>query len=137
MLFVNDDPIRAYDIAQGIINVIGRDTRMPDVRVGLATGSVVMRLGDVFGPPVNLAARLTAVARRNRVIIDAATARAAARATSSRPGRCRPARCAGFGDRRAGRRTPALSASGAPSPIPADQLGARPGRSHSPYGSYP
>ena len=74
VLFVNDDPIRAYDTAQGIINVIGRDSRMPDVRVGLATGSVVMRLGDVFGPPVNMASRLTAVARRNRIIIDAATA---------------------------------------------------------------
>ena len=74
VLFVNADPIRAFDIAEGIITVIGRDTRMPDVRVGLATGSVVMRLGDVFGPPVNMAARLTAVARRNRVIIDEATA---------------------------------------------------------------
>ena len=74
VLFVNDDPIRAYDTAEGIINVIGRDPRMPDVRVGLASGDVVMRLGDVFGPPVNLAARLTAVARRNRIIIDAATA---------------------------------------------------------------
>jgi len=75
VLFVNDDPIRAHDTAEGIIQVIGRDPRMPDVRVGLATGSVVMRLGDVFGPPVNLAARLTAVARRNRVIIDETTAR--------------------------------------------------------------
>lgn len=74
VLFVNDDPIRAYDTAEGIINVIGRDARMPDVRLGLATGLVVMRLGDVFGPPVNMAARLTAVARRNRIIIDAATA---------------------------------------------------------------
>ncbi len=74
VLFVNDDPIRAYDTAEGVINVIGRDSRMPDVRVGLASGSVVMRLGDVFGPPVNMAARLTAVARRNRIIIDAATA---------------------------------------------------------------
>jgi adenylate cyclase len=74
VLFVNDDPIRAYDTAEGIINVIGRDPRMPDVRVGLASGDVVMRLGDVFGPPVNMAARLTAVARRNRIIIDAATA---------------------------------------------------------------
>ncbi|MFC4784175.1 adenylate/guanylate cyclase domain-containing protein [Nocardioides sp. MAHUQ-72] len=74
VLFVNDDPIRAYDTAEGIINVIGRDSRMPDVRVGLASGSVVMRLGDVFGPPVNMAARLTAVARRNRIIIDAETA---------------------------------------------------------------
>jgi adenylate cyclase len=74
VLFVNEDPIRAYDTAEGIINVIGRDGRMPDVRLGLATGSVVTRLGDVFGPPVNMAARLTAVARRNRIIVDEATA---------------------------------------------------------------
>jgi adenylate cyclase len=74
VLFVNDDPIRAYDTAEGIINVIGRDPRMPDVRVGLATGSVVARLGDVYGPPVNMAARLTAVARKNRIIIDETTA---------------------------------------------------------------
>ena len=73
-LFVNNDPIRAFDTAEGIIAVVGRDSRMPDVRVGLASGSVVMRLGDVFGPPVNLASRLTAVARRNRVIVDQATA---------------------------------------------------------------
>ncbi|TIC84549.1 adenylate/guanylate cyclase domain-containing protein [Nocardioides sp. GY 10127] len=74
VLFVNDDPERAYDTAEGIINVIGRDPRMPDVRVGLATGLVVMRMGDVFGPPVNMAARLTNVARRNRIIVDATTA---------------------------------------------------------------
>jgi adenylate cyclase len=74
VLFVNEDPVRAYDTAEGIIAVVGRDPRMPDVRVGLASGSVAMRLGDVFGPAVNLAARLTAVARRNRVIVDLATA---------------------------------------------------------------
>lgn len=74
VLFVNEDPIRAYDTAEGIISVIGRDQRMPDVRVGLSTGEVVTRLGDVFGPPVNLAARLTGVARRNRIIVDEATA---------------------------------------------------------------
>ncbi len=74
VLFVNDDPMRAFATAEGIITVIGRDSRMPDVRVGLATGSVILRLGDVFGPPVNLAARLTQVARRNRIIVDRATA---------------------------------------------------------------
>jgi adenylate cyclase len=74
VLFVNDDPLQAYGTAEGIINVIGRDPRMPDVRVGLASGNVVSRLGDVFGPPVNMAARLTAVARRNRIIVDEATA---------------------------------------------------------------
>jgi adenylate cyclase len=74
VLFVHEDPIAAYEIAEGIIAVVGRDARMPDVRVGLASGLVVQRLGDVFGPPVNMAARLTAVARRNRVIVDAGTA---------------------------------------------------------------
>ena len=74
VLFVSADPVAAHDIAEGIIQVVGRDPRMPEVRVGLATGDVVMRLGDVFGPPVNLASRLTAVARRNRIIIDQATA---------------------------------------------------------------
>ena len=74
VLFVNDDPIRALETGERMIEVIGRDSRMPDIRVGLATGSVVMRMGDVFGRPVNLAARLTAVARRNRVIVDRATA---------------------------------------------------------------
>jgi len=74
ILFINESAEQAIDTAEGIISVIGRDKRMPDVRVGLASGSVIMRLGDVFGPPVNMAARLTAVARRNRVIIDDKTA---------------------------------------------------------------
>lgn len=74
VLFVVDDAVTALDVADGIINVIGRDSRMPDVRIGLASGPVAQRLGDVFGPAVNLAARLTGVARRNRVIIDEATA---------------------------------------------------------------
>lgn len=74
VLFINESAADAIDTAEGIIGVIGRDKRMPDVRVGLASGSVIMRLGDVFGPPVNMAARLTAVARRNRVIIDEKTA---------------------------------------------------------------
>jgi adenylate cyclase len=96
ILFVNEDPIRAFDTAEGIIAVIGRDPRMPDVRVGLSTGSVVMRLGDVFGPPVNLAARLTGVARRNRVIVDRNTAeRLPEDQFEARPLPARPVR--GFG----------------------------------------
>jgi adenylate cyclase len=74
VLFVSEEPVRAMDIALSIVEVIGKDKRLPDVRIGLSTGSVVMRLGDVFGPPVNMAARLTGVARRNRVITDATTA---------------------------------------------------------------
>lgn len=74
VLFVHDDAAGAVSAAEGILRVIGRDTRLPDVRIGMATGAITMRLGDVFGPPVNLAARLTTVARRNRVVSDHATA---------------------------------------------------------------
>ena len=73
VLFVADDADRAMDIACSLIDVIGSDPRLPDVSIGIATGLVVTRLGDVFGPPVNLSARLTALARRNRVLVDEAT----------------------------------------------------------------
>jgi adenylate cyclase len=97
VLFLESDPAEAIDIALDIIAVVGRDDRLPDVRLGLATGPVVLRMGDVYGPPVNLAARFTAVARRNRVIIDAQTA--ALLSTDdfeTRPLPARPIR--GFGD---------------------------------------
>lgn len=83
VLFVNDDAVAALATAEAIIEVVGRDQRLPDVRLGLASGSVVMRLGDVFGRPVNLASRLTAVARRNRVIVDKATSELLPRDTFS------------------------------------------------------
>jgi len=92
VLFIADGPATGVDIASAIVELIGGDERLPDVHVGLATGPVVMRLGDVFGSPVNLASRLTAVARRNRVIADQVTAQAVdmldgyvARSLSERP----------------------------------------------------
>lgn len=74
VLFVAPTPAVGVDIGWDIIQVIGRDDRLPDVHVGVVTGQVVSRMGDVYGPAVNLAARLTGVARRNRVIIDKHTA---------------------------------------------------------------
>ena len=70
----------------GIIDVIGGDARLPDVRIGLATGPVVMRLGDVFGPPVNLAARLTARRPPQPGDRRPGDRRRCCRPTSSRPG---------------------------------------------------
>jgi len=97
VLFLEPDPVQAIDIALDIIAVVGRDERLPDVRLGLATGPVVLRMGDVYGPPVNLAARFTAVARRNRVIIDGRTAELLPEVDfETRPLPARPLR--GFGD---------------------------------------
>ena len=50
------------------------DETIPRVRIGLATGVVVTRRGDVFGTTVNLASRLTAVARPDSVLVDGVTA---------------------------------------------------------------
>jgi adenylate cyclase len=74
VLFVTEDALAGVETALAIVDAMADDEQLPDVRVGLASGPVVTRLGDVFGSPVNLAARLTSVARRNRVIVDHDTA---------------------------------------------------------------
>jgi len=97
VLFATDQPTTAIEIAWGVVDTIGSEPDLPDVRIGLATGPVILRLGDVYGAPVNLASRLTSVARRNRVIADAPTADALpAEAFESRVLPARPMR--GFGD---------------------------------------
>ena len=96
VLFVADSPEAAVAVALAIVEEIGPDPSLPDVRVGLASGTVITRLGDVYGPPVNLASRLTTVARRNRVITDHVTAAALpAEVYATRPLTPRPLR--GFG----------------------------------------
>jgi adenylate cyclase len=71
VLFVAD---RAADAAEIALLMTERganaDDAFPEVRAGLAHGNVVSRLGDVFGPTVNIAARLTSVARPGSVLVD-------------------------------------------------------------------
>lgn len=43
---------------------------VPELRVGLAYGEVLQRYGDLYGSVVNIAARLTGVARPGTVLID-------------------------------------------------------------------
>ena len=71
VLFVVDDVARAADAAL-IMTARGSDPDdgFPEVRAGLAYGEVVLRLGDVFGPTVNIASRLTSIARPGAVLID-------------------------------------------------------------------
>jgi adenylate cyclase len=49
----------------------------PQLRAGIAYGSVHVQAGDYYGRPVNLASRLTAVAKPGSVLIDAAVKEAA------------------------------------------------------------
>ncbi|TDB89622.1 adenylate/guanylate cyclase domain-containing protein [Actinomadura sp. 7K534] len=70
VLFVTSEPRAAADIGLRIAERFDADPDFPKVRVGLAYGEVIQRLGDVFGTPVNLAARLTATAHPGTVLID-------------------------------------------------------------------
>jgi adenylate cyclase len=71
VLFVCDDAVGAAEVALSLTER-GQDPddTFPAVRAGLAYGEVVARLGDVFGPTVNIASRLTTVARPGTVVVD-------------------------------------------------------------------
>lgn len=71
VLFVSEDVEGAAETAL-VMTERGQDERdeFPSVRGGLAYGDVVARLGDVFGPTVNIASRLTSVARPSTVLVD-------------------------------------------------------------------
>jgi adenylate cyclase len=47
---------------------------LPDARAGVATGSVLSREGDYFGPVVNLASRLTELAYPGSVLVSSEVA---------------------------------------------------------------
>ncbi|WP_300683364.1 adenylate/guanylate cyclase domain-containing protein [Nocardioides sp.] len=71
VLLVSDDPVAAAESALHLtLKGEDEDDPFPRVRAGLAVGPVVARLGDVFGPTVNLASRLTTVARPGAVVLD-------------------------------------------------------------------
>lgn len=74
VLFVARGAAPAAAIALDLVEAMAEDDLLPDVRVGMASGQVVSRLGDVFGITVNRASRLTAVARPRTVLVDDAMA---------------------------------------------------------------
>lgn len=76
VLFVAWPPRAATEIGLRIADRIGADPMLPEVRVGIATGEVLARLGDVFGTTVNLASRITGLAQPGHVLCDEVTARA-------------------------------------------------------------
>lgn len=95
VLFIADDVQTGARAALGLATASERDAGKPDavpqVRVSLVWGRVLSRFGDVFGPSVNLASRLTDEAEPGTVLMDQATAALLAGdaryALTSQPGR--------------------------------------------------
>ncbi|WP_270886407.1 adenylate/guanylate cyclase domain-containing protein [Pedococcus sp. 5OH_020] len=78
ILFVTIGAGPAAAVALDLVETMSEDELLPDVRVGMALGPVLSRLGDVFGTTVNRASRLTSVAPGGGVLVDDALATALA-----------------------------------------------------------
>ncbi|QUH01540.1 adenylate/guanylate cyclase domain-containing protein [Saccharopolyspora erythraea] len=70
VLFVTDTAADGAEIALSLNEQIAQSTRLPPLRIGLAKGVVLARFGDVYGSTVNIASRLTSVARPASVLVD-------------------------------------------------------------------
>jgi adenylate cyclase len=109
VLFEADDLGAGAEIGLRLAEQFSADRHLPDVRVGLAAGPVLARFGDVYGPVVNVAARLTALARPGSVLVDRAMAGALDHSRRYETRRLRPTRVRGYPQLRASvlRRAPA------------------------------
>lgn len=74
ILFVIEDPVSAAEAALQLVDVFTADEALPPIHTGLAFGPVLYRGGDVYGPVVNTASRLTSLARKETIRIDQAMA---------------------------------------------------------------
>jgi adenylate cyclase len=70
VLYAADDVSTAARIALELAEGHELNEEFPDVRVGVAYGDVLSRMGDVFGEVVNIASRLTSLAKPGRVLVN-------------------------------------------------------------------
>ncbi|WP_029513939.1 adenylate/guanylate cyclase domain-containing protein [Nesterenkonia sp. F] len=76
VLYNAETPEAGAEIALALAETIAADDVLPQARVSVVWGRVLSRMGDIYGPTVNLAARLTALADPGTVLVDSVTARA-------------------------------------------------------------
>ncbi|TCN30570.1 adenylate cyclase [Kribbella orskensis] len=70
VLFVTDTPAQGAAVALALQDKMREAGDLPELRIGLSYGSILIRLGDVYGEVVNLASRLTSECKPGRVLID-------------------------------------------------------------------
>ena len=70
VMFVAEDVRSGASIAVDLAQRFSNDPTLPALHVGLASGPVIQRRGDVYGPTVNLAARIVSVALPGSVLVS-------------------------------------------------------------------
>ncbi len=66
-MFVSADPGSMVDVALSLVEAVESE-ELPSVRAGIAVGPTLLRAGDYYGHGVNLASRVTGVARPGSVL---------------------------------------------------------------------
>ncbi|WP_306439046.1 adenylate/guanylate cyclase domain-containing protein [Mycolicibacterium brumae] len=69
VMLVSPDPEALLHVLMEFVERAEAEPELPQLRVGMAWGPAVGRSGDWFGSPVNLASRVTAVARPGSVLV--------------------------------------------------------------------
>jgi adenylate cyclase len=78
-MLVSPDPDAMLDVTLELVAAAEAEgADFPRLRAGIATGAALGRQGDWFGSPVNLASRITGIARAGSVVAAATTRDAAA-----------------------------------------------------------
>jgi adenylate cyclase len=68
-MLVSPEPGGLLDVALDLVDAADAEGRdFPQLRVGMASGAALSRAGDWYGHPVNLASRVTAIARPGSVL---------------------------------------------------------------------
>lgn len=74
VMFMAESPEEGALMALALARIIRDDPELPESRVAFVWGRVLPRLGDLYGPTVNLASRLVALTPPGNVLVDASTA---------------------------------------------------------------
>lgn len=72
-MFVADDALTAADVALELVESAALDELLPHARAAVAYGPLLARDGDYYGPVVNLASRVVAVARPGTLVVAGET----------------------------------------------------------------
>ncbi|MCV7426143.1 adenylate/guanylate cyclase domain-containing protein [Mycobacterium montefiorense] len=69
VMFVCPEPAPLLDVVLKLVEAVDTDNDFPRLRAGMSSGMAVSRAGDWFGSPVNVASRVTGVARPGTVLV--------------------------------------------------------------------
>ena len=69
VMLVCPEPMPLLDTVLKLVEIVDSDNDFPRLRAGAASGMAVSRAGDWFGSPINVASRVTGVARPGTVLV--------------------------------------------------------------------